>query len=210
MACGRCKALLPTALRPSMQTRNYFYLSTSRPHMAFDTFKIIRRLESEGFTTLQAESLARSVLDVTQQSTERISTQFGFQITLDEAIEQHRLQIQQIRQELDKLITQNQQLYRHQIGASSLEVEARKSQIKYEMRISGGDMKLEVAGEFAQIQEDINKLDAKLDALEKRFQKDLFDKRVEIDTFKSDIIQFSVATALSLSALALGMAKILF
>ncbi|KAJ7527025.1 hypothetical protein O6H91_16G032800 [Diphasiastrum complanatum] len=174
-------------------TRNLSQLTvpSSNGKRAFlvDTLALVRRLEAQGLTAKQAEAITAVITEVLNDSLESVSRSFVSQSDLE-----RELRFTTLQRETERLRT---------------DIEKMRSELKYEIDKVTAGQRLDLNLERGRIRDELSNRSAEMSNLTNKLDKEIHALKTELEAAKYEVIKYCIGTIVSVTAVGLGLLRIL-
>lgn len=196
----------------SFHTRNLSQLVASkgsRRLFLVDTLALVKRLESQGLTSAQAEAITAVITEVLNDSLENVGQTFTSkhemqrsEMMAEAALSKFKAQVQSsqehhfsmLQQELERLRTDIDKMR----NESKYAIDKVTSGQRLDLNLERGRIRDELAAQATETSELTNKLDREIHAL-----------KTQLEAAKFDVIKYCIGTIVSLTAVGLGMLRLI-
>ncbi|KAG0621141.1 hypothetical protein M758_4G272300 [Ceratodon purpureus] len=196
----------------SFHTRSLSQLVASRGSKRLclvDTLALVRRLESQGLTSKQAEAITAVITDVLNDILENVGQTFTSiheaqrsEMMAEAALSKFKAQIQSsqehhfsmLQQELERLRTDIDKMR----NESKYAIDKVTSGQRLDLNLERGRIRDELAAQATETSELTNKLDREIHSL-----------KTQLEAAKFDVIKYCIGTIVSLTAVGLGMLRLI-
>eukprot|EP00002_Diphylleia_rotans_P013328 TRINITY_DN2602_c0_g1_i2.p1 TRINITY_DN2602_c0_g1~~TRINITY_DN2602_c0_g1_i2.p1 ORF type:complete len:222 (-),score=50.59 TRINITY_DN2602_c0_g1_i2:38-703(-) len=179
-------------------------------YFTFDTYKLVKRFEQDGFTTKQAEAITGTLVEIIGQSYSTFSAEFASTKALDGAIATAKSDVVLLKNDMDHTLAGYSSDIKRENERIKSEVAYLKTELKYEIERIQGNQKLDLNLERGRIQELLGAIDTKIVAIDKKMVQDINTIKTNMEALKYDIIKYCVGTIISTVAAGLAVLRILF
>lgn len=181
----------------------------SKKIMFVDTLALVRRLESQGLTPKQAEAVTAAIIEVLNDSMDNVSQTF---------VSKPDMQKNEMMQEaaLAKLTAdiQNAQEYKVSLTQREVErirtdVEKMRSDLRYEIDKVTAAQRLDINLERGRTRDDLAKQSVETSELTNKLDREIHSLKTQVEAAKYEVIKYGIGTIVSLTAVGLGLLRIL-
>lgn len=163
-----------------------------------DTLKLLKRFMRSGLREDQAEEVTLGVQNVLRDAMdtymERFVSNEGFQRVMTEAETRQEYEIIAVKRENDRLRN---------------ELDKLRAELKHEVDKISSSNRLDINLEKGRIREEIREMENRRSESENRLDRELNNLRTHVEQTKNDIIKYSMGFLVSISAVGLGLIRLL-
>eukprot|EP00123_Amoebidium_parasiticum_P022572 comp9021_c0_seq1/m.4214 comp9021_c0_seq1/g.4214 ORF comp9021_c0_seq1/g.4214 comp9021_c0_seq1/m.4214 type:complete len:225 (-) comp9021_c0_seq1:369-1043(-) len=175
----------------------------------FDTHRLVRSLEDRGFNTQQAEALTDALVTILNDSAQDMAASLSKQADVDKFRQQHYLDIDQIKKDIEvldktKLVLLKFEIEKIQNELKKLELSLKeeitkmKSTVRLDFSLEKGRTKEEFSHQEQQIKDTRNKIDTEIAHL-----------RTQIEQSKLDFFRYFLGALVSGASLTMAYIRLM-
>uniref|UniRef100_A0A0E0HVC2 DUF1640 domain-containing protein n=2 Tax=Oryza TaxID=4527 RepID=A0A0E0HVC2_ORYNI len=160
----------------------------------------VRKLESQGVPTKQAEAITSAITEVLNDSLESISESFVSKAEMQKAemlqesnISKFKSQVQSSQRETEKLRG---------------DIDKMRSELKYEIDKVTAGQRLDLNLERGRIRDELAKQNEETTELTTKLDKEIHSLKAQLEAAKYDVIKYCIGTIVSISAVGLAVLRI--
>nr|GMC57533.1 protein FMP32, mitochondrial-like [Ipomoea batatas] len=183
--------------------------STSNHLFIVDTLALVRRLESQGVPSKEAEALTAALKDVLNDSLEHVANSYVSKTEAQKIEMIHETNLSKFKSEVQSSQENHFSLLQRETEKLRTDIEKMRSELRYEIdKVTAGnrlDQNLErgrIRDELAGQCHEISNLDNKLD-------REIHSLRAQLEAAKYDVVKYCIGTIVSISAVGLAVIRIL-
>lgn len=184
---------------------NSSYITPSGVSFHFDTHRLVRRLQENGFTEAQAESLTTSLVDIITSSVLSVTNSTVSKIDQERLEVKFKGLVDSVRNEM--FLLEQGKFARIQEENQKLrdEVKSLKGILQDEVAKLRGGMALDFSLEKSRIKEELAQRDQKIKDTENRIETEVAKLGTQLEAQKLDLIKYIVGSLLSCVTLFLAV-----
>ncbi|KAH9550708.1 hypothetical protein CY35_10G085900 [Sphagnum magellanicum] len=166
-------------------------VATANGHRAFlvDTLALVRRLESQGLSAKQAEAITAVITEVLNDSLENVAQSFTSKTEMQR--EHHFATLQR---ETERLRT---------------DIDKMRSELRYEIDKVTSGQRLDLNLERGRIREELATQSSETSNLTNKLDREIHTLKTQLEAAKYDVIKYCIGTIVSVTAVGLGLLRIL-
>lgn len=183
--------------------------SNGRKALFVDTLALVRRLEAEGLSAKQAEAITHIITEVLHESLET---------TTDTFISKTEIQKSELLAEaaLSKFKTEIQSSHdlkfaglQREVEGLKIDVDKVKNEIRYEIDKVTAGQRLDLNLERGRQKEELNLHAQETSNLSNKLDREINSLKAQLEAAKFDVIRYCIGTLVSISAVGLGLLRII-
>ncbi|OEL25951.1 hypothetical protein BAE44_0013032 [Dichanthelium oligosanthes] len=188
------------AVPASARTISQLVKTNGRRAFLVDTLALVRKLESQGVPTKQAEAITSAITEVLNDSLESISESFVSKAEMQKSemlqesnISKFKSQVQSSQRETEKLRG---------------DIDKMRSELKYEIDKVTAGQRLDLNLERGRIRDELAKQNEETTELTTKLDKEIHSLKAQLEAAKYDVIKYCIGTIVSISAVGLAVLRI--
>ncbi|CAD6338313.1 unnamed protein product [Miscanthus lutarioriparius] len=196
------------AAAPCPRTISQLVKTNGRRAFLVDTLALVRKLESQGVPTKQAEAITSAITEVLNDSLESISESFVSKAEMQKSEMLQEANISKFKSQVQSSQENHFSLLQRETEKLRGDIDKMRSELKYEIdKVTAGqrlDLNLErgrIRDELANQNEETTELTTKLD-------KEIHSLKAQLEGAKYDVIKYCIGTIVSISAVGLAVLRI--
>lgn len=174
-----------------------------------DTLALVRKLEAQGLSAQQAEGITALIMQIMNESMEDISLNFVSKQDIQMADMKAETELSKFKSELKSLQEQNYDSLRREAERLKTELEKIRSELRYEVDKVTAGQRLDMNLEKGRIREELQNQNQETSTLSNKLDREINVLKTELEAAKFDVIKYCVGTLVSISAVGLGLLRIL-
>nr|CAD1830428.1 unnamed protein product [Ananas comosus var. bracteatus] len=195
----------------SVSVRGVSQLVKTNGKRAFlvDTLALVRRLESQGVPTKQAEAITTAITEVLNDSLENVAQSFvskgemqKSEMLQDSNISKFKSQVQSSQENHFSSIQRETEKLRG-------DIEKMRSELRYEIDKVTAGQRLDLNLERGRIRDELAKQNAETTDLTTKLDREIHSLKAQLEGAKYDVIKYCIGTLVSISAVGLAILRIL-
>ncbi|RGB26183.1 DUF1640-domain-containing protein [Rhizophagus diaphanus] len=170
----------------------------------FDTSSFVEKLENEGLTRQQSEAIMNSLSEVINNSLRNATSDFVIQSDIDKSIYTAKVDISKLKSELQMVERSDFNMLKIENERLLTEIDKLKQKLNEEVKKTQGGVKLDINLEKGRIREETSGLELELTKTGTRIEGEIAGLRTQMETIKSQILQYMIGTLTGVGALILA------
>ncbi|KAJ7566293.1 hypothetical protein O6H91_02G095900 [Diphasiastrum complanatum] len=154
-----------------------------------DTLALVRRLEAQGLAAKQAEAITAVMTEVLSGSLDDVTQSFVFKADM-----QREFRFVKLQRETERLRT---------------DVDKMHNELKYEIDKVRAGQRLDLNLERGRVRDELSNQSAKTSNLTNKLDKEIHALKTQIEAAKFEVIKYSIGTIVSVTAVGLGLLRII-
>ncbi|AQK80949.1 Mitochondrion protein [Zea mays] len=209
------------AAAPCPRSISQLVKTNGRRAFLVDTLALVRKLESQGVPTKQAEAITSAITEVLNDSLESISESFVSKAEMQKASASplalrgwlfHRgvqyLQVQVPSAELAVRLENHFSLLQRETEKLRGDIDKMRSELKYEIDKVTAGQRLDLNLERGRIRDELAKQNEETTELTTKLDKEIHSLKAQLEAAKYDVIKYCIGTIVSISAVGLAVLRI--
>lgn len=174
-----------------------------------DTLALVRKLETQGVPTKQAEAITAAITEVLNDSLENVAQTFVSKADLQrlEMIQESKLS--KFKSQVQSSQDNHFSLLQHEIEKLKSDIEKMRSELRYEIdKVSAGH-RLDLNLERGRIRDELANQNQETANLTNTLDREIHTLRAQLEAAKYDVIKYCIGTLVSISAVGLAVVRLL-
>ncbi|KAI8998334.1 hypothetical protein BC832DRAFT_594944 [Gaertneriomyces semiglobifer] len=172
----------------------------------FDTYRLVQRLEAEGFSRERAEAIMASLSEVVSENLNNISRTSVAKSEFEKAMYMNKVDFAHVRNEIQMLENNEFALLRSDIGRLNAEVEKFRTRMVEDVRRVQSNVRLELSLEKGRIRDEQSAQELKIKEADSKIDTEVSTLRTQMETIQWELFKtlfplFCAAGALFFSML---------
>ncbi|KAJ1969420.1 Protein fmp32, mitochondrial [Dimargaris xerosporica] len=189
--------------------KTYRTISTGRPCHApsehhFDTLKLTQRLEQEGFSSQQSETVMRCLQDVVGESIANFKKDMVTKADQEKNVYMYKVDFAQLKSEIQMLEKNDYTVMKSEISKLMGEVEKLRQKLKEEITRCQAGVRLDMNLEKGRIRDESGTQMLKVKETNTKIEAEIANLRTQMETIKFQILQYMIGTITGSAALILA------
>ncbi|GLJ12508.1 hypothetical protein SUGI_0192360 [Cryptomeria japonica] len=174
-----------------------------------DTMALVKRLEGEGMTQKQAEAITAVVTEVLQDSLDTIAHSFVSREEMIKSEMLHEAALSKYKGEVKSSQDHNFSLLQRETERLRTDIEKLRSELKYEVDKVTAGQRLDLNLEKGHIREELSKQNSETADLTNKLNREIHALKTQLEAGKYEVIKYCIGTVVSVTAVGLGLLRIL-
>ncbi|KAG8373245.1 hypothetical protein BUALT_Bualt11G0003700 [Buddleja alternifolia] len=174
-----------------------------------DTLALVRRLESQGVPTKQAEAITAAMTEVLNDSLENISYSFVSKGEMQKNEMTQESNLSKFKTEVKSSQDHHFSLLQHETEKLKSDIEKMRSELRYEIDKVTAGQRLDLNLEKGRIRDELNNQNQETTNLTNKLDREIHELRAQLEAAKYDVIKYCIGTLASVSAVGLAVIRIL-
>ncbi|KAI9146170.1 mitochondrial protein [Paraphysoderma sedebokerense] len=184
-------------------------LSNSIPSSHFDTYKFVQKLEQEGFTREQSESIMTSFSEVVNESMQNLTKNMVSKSDQEKNVHMYKVDFTQLKSEIKMLEKNDFAILKGENERLVAEVEKLKLKMREEMNRLQAGVRLDMNLEKGRIRDEASVQEGKIREADARIETEISNIRTQLESIKYEIIRNIVGTITAAGGLILAYLRFL-
>ncbi|CAI7835056.1 unnamed protein product [Closterium sp. NIES-53] len=180
---------------------------TRRPYL-IDTLALVRRLEAEGLTARQAEAITQLIAEVLHDSLDSVAHTFVSKPDLNKSEMVAEAALVKLKAEVQSTLDLKFAALQREVEGLKIGVDKVKSEIRYEVDKVTAGQRLDLNLEKGRVKEEMNVQLQEMNILSNKLDKEINNLKTQLEAAKFEIIRYCIGTLVSISALGLGILRL--
>ncbi|KND02585.1 hypothetical protein, variant [Spizellomyces punctatus DAOM BR117] len=155
----------------------------------FDTYKLVQRLEADGFSRESAEAIMASLSEVVGESINNISRTSVTKSDFEKAMYINKVDFAHVRNEIQMLEKNDFALLRSDIGRLNAEVEKFRTRMIEDLRRVQSNVRLELSLEKGRIRDEQSAQELKIKEADSRIDTEVSTLRTQMETIQWELFK---------------------
>ncbi|KAI8321037.1 DUF1640-domain-containing protein [Martensiomyces pterosporus] len=190
------KALLPLARQPLVPAKG-------RKHF-FDTNRLVVRLEREGFSKAQSESIVLALSEVMRESTGSILQNIVTKAEQDKTLYMYKVDFAQLKSEIQMMEKTDFSMMKAENERLQGEVNKLKQKLREEITRTQAGVRLDMSLEKGRARDEQAQHEIKIRETDAKIEQEISGLRTQMESIKFSILQYMVGTITGTGALILA------
>ncbi|CAO3593107.1 unnamed protein product [Absidia cylindrospora] len=199
--------LRPTISRPSL---HHFSTTPSRSEdYHFDSFKLVERLESKGFSREQSSAVMAALQKITSESMRDLTSNKVTKSEFDKTMYARTVDFVQLRSEVQIMDRNAYELMRAENERLQVELDKLRQKLREEITRTQANVRLELNLEKGRFRDETSAQEIKIKETDTRIESELAGLRTQMEAIKFQILQYFIGTLTGGGALFLAYLRML-
>ncbi|KAJ4851092.1 hypothetical protein Tsubulata_016168 [Turnera subulata] len=174
-----------------------------------DTLALVRRLESQGLPSKQAEAITAAITEVLHDSIENVSQSVVSKAEMqkNELIQDGNLS--KFKSEVQSLQEHHFSLLQHETEKLRNDIEKMRNELRHEIDKVTAGQRLDLNLERGKIRDELANQNAETSSLTNKLDGEIHALRAQLEAGKYEVIKYCIGTLVSISAVGLAVVRIL-
>ncbi|KAI5075635.1 hypothetical protein GOP47_0009711 [Adiantum capillus-veneris] len=181
----------------------------SKKVMFVDTLALVRRLESQGLTPKQAEAVTAAIIEVLNDSMDNVSQTFVSKPDMQKNEMMQEAALQKITADIQNAQEYKISLTQREVERIRTDVEKMRSDLRYEIDKVTAAQRLDINLERGRTRDDLAKQSVETSELTNKLDREIHTLKTQVEAAKYEVIKYGIGTIVSLTAVGLGLLRIL-
>ncbi|XP_038682240.1 protein FMP32, mitochondrial-like [Tripterygium wilfordii] len=193
-----------------LQHRQISQLSNSNGSRLFlvDTLALVRRLESQGLPTKQAEAITAVITEVLNDSLENVSHSFVSKAEVQKIEMIQEANLSKFKSEVQSLQKHHFSLLQREAEKLQNDIEKLRNEFRYEIDKVTAGQRLDWNLERGKIRDELTDQSAQTSTLTNKLDREIHALRAQVEAAKYEVIKYCIGTLVSISAVGLAVVRI--
>ncbi|RIA93923.1 hypothetical protein C1645_761342 [Glomus cerebriforme] len=170
----------------------------------FDTSSFVEKLENEGLTRQQSEAIMESLSSVINESIQNVTCNLATISDREKSIYTAKVDISKLKSEIQVIERSDFNMLKIENERLLTEIDKLKQKLNEEVKKTQGGVKLDLNLEKGRIREETSRLQLELTKTGTRIESEIAKLRTQMETIKSQILQYMIGTLTGVGALILA------
>ncbi|KAJ1959348.1 Protein fmp32, mitochondrial [Dipsacomyces acuminosporus] len=170
----------------------------------FDTNRMVQRLEHEGFSKEQAESIVNALADVMRESTESILQTIVTKAEQDKTLYMYKVDFAQLKSEIQMMEKTDFSMMKAENDRLQGEVNKLKQKLREEITRTQAGVRLDMSLEKGRARDEQAQHEIKIREADTKIEQEISGLRMQMESIKFSILQYMVGTITGTGALILA------
>ncbi|KAG2608488.1 protein FMP32, mitochondrial-like [Panicum virgatum] len=173
-----------------------------------DTLALVRKLESQGVPTKQAEAITSAITEVLNDSLESISESFVSKAEMQKSEMLQESNISKFKSQVQSSQENHFSLLQRETEKLRGDIDKMRSELKYEIDKVTAGQRLDLNLERGRIRDELAKQNEETTELTTKLDKEIHSLKAQLEAAKYDVIKYCIGTIVSISAVGLAVLRI--
>ncbi|PIN26858.1 putative membrane protein [Handroanthus impetiginosus] len=174
-----------------------------------DTLALVRRLESQGVPSKQAEAITGAMTEVLNDSLENVSYSFVSKGEMQRNQMTQESNLSKFKTEVKSSQDHHFSLLQHETEKLKSDIDKMRSELRYEIDKVTAGQRLDLNLERGRIRDELNNQNQETSNLTNKLDREIHALRAQLEAAKYDVIKYCIGTLASVSAVGLAVIRIL-
>ncbi|WVZ78545.1 hypothetical protein U9M48_026237 [Paspalum notatum var. saurae] len=168
----------------------------------------VRKLESQGVPTKQAEAITSAITEVLNDSLESISESFVSKAEMQKSEMLQESNISKFKSQVQSSQENHFSLLQRETEKLRGDIDKMRSELKYEIDKVTAGQRLDLNLERGRIRDELAKQNEETTELTTKLDKEIHSLKAQLEAAKYDVIKYCIGTIVSISAVGLAVLRI--
>ncbi|WCJ32567.1 hypothetical protein M5689_013984 [Euphorbia peplus] len=174
-----------------------------------DTLALVRRLESQGVPSNQAEAITAAITQVLHDSLENLSQSVVSKGEMQKTEMIQETNLSKFKSEVQSSQDHHFALLQHETEKLRHDIEKMRSELRHEIDKATAGQRLDLNLERGRIRDELAGQNAETSNLTNKLDREIHTLRAQLEAAKYDVIKYCIGTLASISAVGLAVIRIL-
>ncbi|XP_072966977.1 protein FMP32, mitochondrial-like [Typha angustifolia] len=195
----------------SSSARSISQLVKANGNRAFlvDTLALVRRLESHGVPTKQAEAITSAITEVLNDSLENVAQSFVSKGDMQRSEMLQDANLSKFKSQIKSSQENHFSLLQRETEKLRGDIDKMRSELRYEIDKVTAGQRLDLNLERGRIRDELAKQNAETTDLTTKLDREIHALKAHLEAAKYDVIKYCIGTLVSISAVGLAVIRIL-
>ena len=196
-----------TSFARQLQCRGIHATPTRRSDYHFDTLKLCKRLQAEGFTPTQSQAVMRALSDVISESIDGLRRVMVSKDDQEKTTYTQKVDFAQLRSELQTLEKNDHTVLKSDQERIAADLEKLKQKLKEEIAKTQANVRLDLNLEKGRIREENSVHELKIRETDVKIDTEIANIRTQLETVKFQLLQWFAAFIAGVGSLVLAFMR---
>ncbi|CAI7764285.1 unnamed protein product [Closterium sp. NIES-53] len=182
--------------------------ANGRKAFLVDTLALVRRLEAEGLTAKQSEAITHLITEVLHESLDTAAHTFVSKPEMQKSEMVAEAAMAKVKTEIQSLQDLKFAGLTREVEGLKTDLDKVKNEIRYEVDKVTAGQRLDLNLERGRIKEEITAQTQELSSLSNKMDREVNTLKAELEGAKFEIIRYCIGTLVSVSAIGLGILRL--
>ncbi|CAI5465351.1 unnamed protein product [Closterium sp. Yama58-4] len=182
--------------------------ANGRKAFLVDTLALVRRLEAEGLTAKQSEAITHLITEVLHESLDTAAHTFVSKSEMQKSEMVAEAAMAKVKTEIQSLQDLKFAGLTREVEGLKTDLDKVKNEIRYEVDKVTAGQRLDLNLERGRIKEEITAQTQELSSLSNKMDREVNTLKAELEGAKFEIIRYCIGTLVSVSAIGLGILRL--
>ncbi|KAK3134555.1 hypothetical protein QOZ80_6AG0550680 [Eleusine coracana subsp. coracana] len=193
---------------PGARSISQLVKTNGRRAFLVDTLALVRKLESQGVPTKQAEAITSAITEVLNDSLESISESFVSKAEMQKSEMLQESNISKFKSQVQSSQENHFSLLQRETEKLRGDIDKMRSELKYEIDKVTAGQRLDLNLERGRIRDELAKQNEETTELTTKLDKEIHSLKAQLEAAKYDVIKYCIGTIVSISAVGLAVLRI--
>ncbi|CAK9257449.1 unnamed protein product [Sphagnum jensenii] len=186
-------------------------VATANGQRAFlvDTLALVRRLESQGLTPKQAEAITAVITEVLNDSLENVAQSFTSKTEMQRSEMMAEAALSKFKGEVQSSQEHHFATLQRETERLRTDIDKMRSELRYEIDKVTSGQRLDLNLERGRIREELATQSSETSNLTNKLDREIHTLKTQLEAAKYDVIKYCIGTIVSVTAVGLGLLRIL-
>jgi hypothetical protein len=186
-------------------------VATTNGKRAFlvDTLALVRRLEAQGLTAKQAEAITAVITEVLNDSLENVAQSFTSKTEMQRSEMMAEAALSKFKGEVQSSQEHHFATLQRETERLRTDIDKMRSELRYEIDKVTSGQRLDLNLERGRIREELATQSSETSNLTNKLDREIHTLKTQLEAAKYDVIKYCIGTIVSVTAVGLGLLRIL-
>ncbi|EFJ32766.1 hypothetical protein SELMODRAFT_439685 [Selaginella moellendorffii] len=183
--------------------------SNARRAFLVDTLAVMRRLEAQELNQRQAEAITAVVTSVLNDSLESVAHSYTSKTDMQKCEMMHDASLSKFKAEMQSSLEHHFATLQRESERLRTDMEKMRSELRYEIDKVQANQRLDLNLERGHIRDELNKQQAETSNLTNKLDREIHGLKTQLEAGKYEVIKYCIGTIVSITAVGLGLLRII-
>lgn len=174
-----------------------------------DTLALVRRLEAQGIPSKQAEVITAAITEVLNASLENVAQSFVSKPEMQTSEMMQESALSKFKAEVHSSQEHHFSLLQHETEKLRTAIDKMQSELRYEIDKVTAGQHLDLNLERGRIREELADQNAETSSLTNKLDREIHTLKTQMEAGKYEVIKYCIGTIVSVTAVGLGLLRVL-
>lgn len=174
-----------------------------------DTLALVRRFEAQGIPSNQAEAITAVITEVLNDSLENVAQSFVSKPEMQTSAMMQETALSKFKAEVQSSQDHHFSLLQHETEKLRTAIDKMQSELRYEIDKVTASQRLDLNLERGRIHEELADQNAETSTLTNKLDREIHTLKTQMEAGKYDVIKYCIGTIVSVTAVGLGLLRVL-
>ncbi|XP_024393648.1 protein FMP32, mitochondrial [Physcomitrium patens] len=174
-----------------------------------DTLALVRRLEAQGLTPKQAEAITAVITEVLNDSLENVAQSFTSKTEMTRSEMMAEAALSKFKGEVQSSQEHHFATLQRETERLRTDIDKMRSELRYEIDKVTAGQRLDLNLERGRIREELATQSSETSNLTNKLDREIHTLKTQLEAAKYDVIKYCIGTIVSVTAVGLGLLRIL-